>query len=234
MSNDIEEEFEETQKKLLNEINCMKICSKNNTNGNSIKFYEYFDTKENLIIVMELCDTCLQSLLIGRKNGFTSVEVRNILKQLNNTFKIMKDNNIVHRDLKLVNILIKYSDSENKKFIVKLTDYGISRQLDYGSLCSTNIGTLDTMAPEVLFGEKYNDKCDLWSLGVIIYQLIFKEYPYKGGKIALLNKINKNAQTFLKKSNDSKLDDLIRKLLVKDPNKRYSWEQYFNDKFFSN
>ena len=233
MSNDIEEEFEKRQKKLLNEINCMKICSQNNTNDNSVKFYEYFDTKDNLIIVMELCNTCLQSLLIERRSGFSSREILDILNQLNNTFKIMKANNIVHRDLKLANILIKYKDSENKKFIVKLTDYGISRQLNYGSQFSSNKGTLNTMAPEVLNGEKYNDKCDLWSLGVIIYQLLFKEYPYKGEKLALLGAIDKYGQKLLKQSGNSKLDNLIRKLLVQDPNKRYSWEQYFNDEFFS-
>ena len=232
MSNDIEEEFEKIQEKLLNEIKYMEICSNNNTNDNSIKFYEYFDTKENLIIVMELCDTSLQSILNERKNGFTPREIHDILNQLNNTFKIMKDNNIVHRDIKLVNILIKYKDNEKKKFIVKLTDYGISRQLN-NDHCSTEIGTLNTMAPEVLNGEKYDDKCDLWSLGVIIYQLAFKDLPYKGEKLALLNKINKEGQKFLKQTGDSQLNDLIKKLLTKDPNKRYSWEQYFNDSFFN-
>ena len=232
MSNDIEEGFEKIREKLLKEIKYMEICSNNNTNDNSIKFYEYFDTKENLIIVMELCDTSLQSILNERKNGFTPREIHDILNQLNNTFKIMKDNNIVHRDIKLVNILIKYKDNEKKKFIVKLTDYGISRQLN-NDQCSTEIGTLNTMAPEVLNGEKYDDKCDLWSLGVIIYQLAFKDLPYKGEKLALLNKINKEGQKFLKQTDDSQLNDLIKQLLIKDPNKRYSWEQYFNDSFFN-
>ena len=101
----------------------MKICSKNNTNNNSVKYYEYYNTINNFVIVMELCDTSLQSLLNKRKNGFTSGEIRDILKQLNNTFKIMEENEIVHRDLKLDNILIKFEDNKKQKFIVKLTDY---------------------------------------------------------------------------------------------------------------
>ena len=231
---DIEGTFNEFQKKLLDEIKYMEICSKNNTNDNSIKYYEYYNTNENLIIVMELCDTNLQFLLNERKNGFNVEKIRDILNQLNNTFKIMKDNKIIHRDLKLANILIKYEDNNKKKFIVKLTDYGISKQLSSMSKCFTHTGTLLTMAPEILNEEEYNSKCDLWSLGVIIYQLFFKEYPFNGNtETALLKKIN-NGQKFLRKTNDSKLDDLIRKLLIKDPIERYTWEQYLTDEFFSN
>ena len=182
---------------------------------------------------MELCDACLQSLLNERKNGFNKEEILEVLNQLNNTFKIMKDNKIVHRDIKLDHFLIKYAGN-NKVF--KLTDYGISKQLSSVTKCYTHaIGTPLTMAPEVLNEEDYNYKCDLWSLGVIIYQLFFKEYPYKGeSAISLLKRINNDGHKFLKKSNDSKLDNLIRNLLVKDPDKRYTWEQYFNDKFLSN
>ena len=221
--------------KLLDEIKIMKICSNNNTNKNSIKYYDYYNFDENLIIVMELCDTNLQLLLNERKEGFNSEEIHDILNQLNNTFKIMKDNKIIHRDLKLANILVKYEDNDKKKFIVKLTDYGISKQLSSLSKCFTHVGTLFTMAPEILNGEKYNSKCDIWSLGIIIYQLYFKEYPFKGdNEIALLRNINNNGQKYLKNTNNPNLDDLIRKMLIKDPNKRYTWEQYLNDKFFSN
>ena len=230
-SNDIEEAFNEFQNRLLNEIKCMEICSKNNTNINSIKYYEYYNTKESLIIVMELCDTSLQILLNERKNGFTVQEIRNILIQLNNTFEIMKNNKIIHRDLKLANILIKYEDNDDKrKFIVKLTDYGISKQFSNISKYYTHAGTLLTMAPEILKEEEYNSKCDLWSLGIIIYQLFFKEYPFNSNtEFALLKKINLG---LLKKINDSKLDNLIRKLLIKEPIERYSWDQYLNDEFF--
>ena len=211
----------------------MKICSKNNENNNSIKFYEYYNTPENTIIIMDLCNTSLQSLLNERKKGFNIEEIRDILNQLNNTFKIMKDKKIIHRDLKLDNILIKNVDN-HQVFI--LTDYGISKQLSNASKCYTHaIGTPLTMAPEVLNEEDYNYKCDLWSLGVIIYQLYFKEYPYKGNsEIALLNRIKNDGHKFLKKSNDSKLDNLIRNLLKKEPKERYTWDQYFNDKFFDN
>ena len=97
-STDIEEEFNEFQNKLLNEIKLMEICE----NNNSIKYYEYYNTKKNfIIIIMELCDASLQSLLNERKNGFNKEEILDLLNQLNSTFKIMKDNKIIHRDIKL-------------------------------------------------------------------------------------------------------------------------------------
>jgi len=234
-TNDIEEAFNEFQNKLLDEIKYMEICSKNNTNNNSIKYYDYYNTNKNLVIVMELCDTNLQLLLNERKKGFAVEEIHDILNQLNNTFKIMKDNKIIHRDLKLANILVKYEDNDKKQFVVKLTDYGISKQLNSMSKCFTHTGTLLTMAPEVLNEEEYNSKCDIWSLGILIYQLYFKEYPYNGNtEISLLRKIDNTGQKCLKKTNDPKLDNLIRKMLIKDPAQRYTWEQYLNDEFFAN
>ena len=114
-------------KYINNELNNMKICSEEN--DNSVKYYEHFQFEDKLVIVMELCDKSLQKLLDERKKGFTCEQIFNIMSQLNNTFKIMYKNKIIHRDIKLDNILIKYKDNNNDSninFIVKLTDYGIS------------------------------------------------------------------------------------------------------------
>jgi len=114
-----------------NELNNMKICSEEN--DNSVKYYEHFQYTDKFVIVMELCDNSLQKILDERKKGFTYEQIFNIMCQLNNTFKIMYKNKIIHRDIKLDNILIKYKDKNNNdsniNFIVKLTDYGISKQL---------------------------------------------------------------------------------------------------------
>ena len=87
----------------------MKICSLKNEN--SVKCFEYFNSEDNFIIIMELCDTNLSKVLTDRilKNGkgFYSEEILEILNQLNNIFKVMKEKKIIHRDLKLDNIFIK-------------------------------------------------------------------------------------------------------------------------------
>ena len=102
--------------------------------------------------------------------------------------------------------------------------------------CTKRVGTLKYMAPEILQGHEYGRECDLWSLGVIIYTLFFKEFPFDGETdevlIKQINYINDNH--LIKKTGNKDLDDLIGKLLIKDPIKRISWKQYFNHPFFKN
>ena len=146
------------------------------------------------------------------------------MKQLNNAFKIMKENKIIHRDLKLENILIKYNDKEKKKYTIKLTDCGCSKRLislskNYGN--TPNIGTIVYMAPEILKGEEYNYKVDLWSIGIIIYRLYFGKSPFFGeNEEALIESIVKFGKKLIKKTENKELDDLIIKLLEINESKR--------------
>jgi len=219
----------------MNEIKMMKIAEgKNKENINTVKFYEYFDTKDEFAIVMELCDDNLCRFLINQKQNNLEL-LKEILIQLNNTFKIMAQNRLVHRDIKLENILIKYEDHEKSKFIVKLCDYGASKLFLIEDILRTKIGTLYIMAPEIIEGKEYNEKCDLWSLGVVIYTLYFKENPYKGmNEYGMIKQIKLLGSNRLKKSGNNELDDLIRRLLTYDPYKRISWEEYFKHPFFNN
>ena len=198
----------------IKEFENMKICSENN--NNSVKCYEYFNNKDNFVFIMELCDENLSQLLtnkfINNKLGFNSEEILEILKQLNNTFKIMKDKNIIHRDLKLENILIKYNDEQHKTFTIKLADYGSSKRFYSQSKSlskiyfNSHVGTFNYMAPEILKGEEYNYKCDLWSLGIIIYRLIFGKFPYLGeNEIALIKNIEKFGKMLFKKTENKEL-----------------------------
>ena len=89
------------------------------------------------------------------------------------------------------------------------------------------------MAPEILKREEYNYKCDLWSIGIIIYRLYFGDSPFKGStETALLNVIKKYGNKLIRKTGNEELDDLIRKLLEIEPSKRLSWDEYFNHPFF--
>ena len=78
---------------------------------------------------MELCDCNLLERLNKTSNGLKVDEIKKILEQLNNTFKIMFKNKIIHRDIKLQNILLKYVNDQQKDYIVKLTDYGINERM---------------------------------------------------------------------------------------------------------
>ena len=216
-----------------NELKNMMICSNDDKNIYSVKVYEYFINKNEFVIVMELCDDNLYRVLKRRNEGFKPDEIYNIMSQLNETFKIMVKNKIVHRDIKLENILVKYNKDDNEKFIVKLTDYGISKQVEATTMYKSALGTSVTKAPEILEGKNYSNKCDLWSIGIILYQLAFKEHPYDiTTEYKLINSIKSKKPKDFKETKNEKLNNLIRKLLVYDEEKRISWESYFYHPFF--
>ena len=146
----------------------------------------------------------------------------------------MLNNKIVHRDINLQHILIKYENKEKTSFIFKLSGYRNSSQTSINNLCLIHAGIGTSMAPEILEGKNFNNKCDLWSIGVIIYQLLFNEFPYNGQtEYALLNNIKNLGLRNLKKSEDIHLNDLIFRLLIRDIKERISWEEYFSHPFFT-
>jgi len=209
------------------EINSMKLCACEN----SVKLIQNLETENNFNIVMELCDTDLLCHLNKSSIPFSTDEVRDTFLQLNNVFRIMHKNNIIHRDLKLGNILIKYTDKSHKKFIPKLSDYGFSKDLNSNNYTATHLGTPATMAPEIMMNLPYNEKSDIWSIGAMMYQLHFKEIPYPGfSEQQILRKIQSN--TPRKQPSDPQLRDLLNKIFVLDPQKRISWDDYFNHPFF--
>ena len=204
-----------------NEIDNMQLMEGQKDNENTVKFYEFFHTQNEFAIVMELCDDNLLHYFSEKENTFDYNEILDILTQLNNSFKVMVENKLVHRDLKLENILIKKSN--NGKIIYKLTDYGISKQLLSLTKLVTKAGTSQFMAPEVEKEDKYNQECDLWSLGVIIHVLFFRDYPKVED-----NRVN------IKSTGNSDLDNLLKNLLVINPQNRLTWDNYFNHSFFKN
>jgi serine/threonine protein kinase len=226
-----EEKFKPYIEKFNKELNFMQKCQCEN----SVKVYDYYVTNESFIIIMELCDENLNELLCRKQPGFSSDEIRNILIQLNNVFKVMNKRKIVHRDLKLNNILVKYTNKEKTKYRVLLCDYGVSNQMLSQNL-TTHAGTKLYMAPEILKGEPYTEKCDLWSLGINIYRMYCKDFPYKGTMdMEIYKNIISLGQTVLDRirEEDSKLKELLSKLLVINEQDRITWEDYYKHSFFN-
>ena len=216
----VDEITEEDFKKEINKFNRVLENMKKCHCENSVEIYDYFDTENEFVIIMELCDDTLFTELV-KSYGFSVEQIKNILKQLNNVFKLMNYHHIAHRDIELKNILVKYLNKQKTEFKVLLSDYGISNQLNtMTGKYSTHAGTQVIMAPEILNGEEYNNKCDLWSLGVNIYQLYTKKPPYSGkyDKV-ILNQIQKLGHKVLDVIKDDKLKDLLSKLLVREPKK---------------
>ena len=178
-------------KGFYNEINHMKMIEKEGNNKYSVKLYEYYNTKEEFIIVMELCDGTLLDIVINRENPFNFQEIKNILKQLNHSFEILAKNKVILRALNMDNILIKYEDKTNYIVKLKITDDCLINEENFDEY-SIKEDNKNFIAPEILKKEKFIEKSDLWSLGVIIYVLAFNNYPYEGEKDdVILDKIKK-------------------------------------------
>ena len=229
------ESIDSYKKAIKDEIEFMKdIEGPNKDNKNTVHYFEHFEDNNHFIIVMELCDMNLGELIkINKsKNKYFSIEeIYNFLIQLNNSFKIMVAKKIVHRDISLGNILLKYN-KEKTKYTVKLSDYGISKQLSNKIIKTTEYksGTYTTRAPEITEYGKFSLESDLWSLGIIIYTLYFNKSPYSGeNSESIIKQID---SVRLEETEDNDLNNLIKGLLVQDPQKRITWNQYFNHPFF--
>ena len=231
-----DEEMQIYVKEFFNEIEHMKIFNENKENNNIVKFYEYYQNDKEIAIVMELCDNNLLNIFSNKKEPFDSEKIYDILFQLNNSFKIMVQNKLIHRALNLENILIKNKNEEKTNYIIKLKlteDSVFLKDLNYNYSFNKSKANLKFIAPEILRGDEYNEKCDLWSLGVIIYVLYFKKFPFNGNsENQLLQAILNHRDQLIIKTDNEALDNLIRGLLNPDPSQRYDWNQYFNASFF--
>ena len=216
-------------------MNILQGKNKENENENAVILDNCFETDKQFVIVMEKCDNNLFNHLADKNEPFNTEEIHEILKQLNNSFKIMVENKILHRAIKLQNILLKYLNKEKTKFIVKLKLTDDSCSLNNSSkFLDSNFGrNYRIYSPEVLIEKDFTEESDLWSLGILIYTLYFRAFPFNGNsKETVYNNITEDAINNLKKCENEDLNNLIRDLLIIEPNRRISWKEYFIHPFF--
>jgi calcium-dependent protein kinase len=113
---------------------------------------------------------------IKQSNTFSEKKVADIMKQILSAVLYMHNNNIVHRDLKPENILY-----EKNKGVPKIIDFGTAIELSPKTSLSKLVGSIYYLAPEVIKGN-YNEKCDIWSCGIILYVLLCGHAPFYSSK----------------------------------------------------
>ena len=186
----------------------------------------YDEIKKGYCIVMELCDGNLNDILNKYKpNGLPLIIIKKILIQLNEALQVIIKKGTNFLSLKPENILVKYSDTKKINFDIKLTD------LFFSSPFSKN-GANNYMAPEIETF-RYNNKSNLWNLGVILYELFTNKYIFYS-KNPKEMEIKRKKGIITNETNNKMINKLIRKLIQVDVNKRIKWEGYFNDLFFKN
>jgi calcium-dependent protein kinase len=148
---------------------------------NIIKLYEVFEDNRYIHLIMELStggelfDRILDR--ITKKNLYTEKEAASIFKQMMSAICYCHAQSICHRDLKPENLLLG-SPAEDAP--IKVIDFGLSKIFNSSNhKMSTKVGTAYYVSPEVLAGD-YDEKCDIWSAGVILYILLTGEPPFNG------------------------------------------------------
>lgn len=194
---------------------------------NIVKLHETYEDARNVYLVMECCTGGELFDRIIAANYFMERTAAHVVKQILTAVFYMHNNLIAHRDLKPENFLLA-NEKDVMQSPLKIIDFGLSRRYEQNVPMTTRACTPYYVAPEVLEG-KYNEKCDAWSIGVIMYILLSGAPPFFGNNDPeIIKKVKKGKYDFdlepwREASSDAK--DLIGKLLVLDVAKRFSVKQ---------
>ena len=224
---------EKTLKRTLREINMLKKLD----HPNIIKLYEVYESKNSIYLIMEKCnggelfDNIIEHITKGKM--YSEKQVSEIILQILSAINYCHKNGICHRDLKPENILLLNKENENgEDNKIKIIDFGLSQYISDKKL-NSRVGTAYYVSPEVLSGE-YSEKCDVWSIGIILCVLLTGEPPFNGANDSIIyNKIKNYNYHFSPKwryiSNEAK--DLVSHMLIPE-NIRYDINQVISHPWF--
>ena len=219
---------------IKNEIDILKKLD----HPNIVKIYEFYNTLTDFYIVTEYCKK--GELYSYIKRSYSENQLAVLFYQVFSGLYYLHDHHILHRDLKLENIMISDIEKDLKTkeeyFWIKIIDFGTAKIFKKNKNEKAVVGSSYYIAPEVL-KQKYNEKCDTWSVGVILYMLIVGRAPFDGKsdediiesiKIGVYN--NKHPKLLAK---SKEIQDLVNSLLERNINKRLSASEALNHSFFN-
>ena len=213
---------------LLTEISIVSKLS----HPSIMQVFEIFEDTTNVYIVSEYCKGGELFDIISKKGSFSEKEACLIMQQLLSGICYSHQNGIVHRDLKPENILM---ESKSNDLTIKIVDWGCATQMKQKERLHETDGTSYYIAPEVLKGD-YDEKCDIWSCGVILYILLCGYAPFYGEKDEdIYQQVLKGEYDFPKEEWDhvsKEAKNLVQKMIEKDPTKRISALEALQDEWF--
>ncbi|KAK9986422.1 hypothetical protein SO802_031373 [Lithocarpus litseifolius] len=218
------------QESLMSEIFILKRIN----HPNIIRLHDIIEVPGKIHLVLEYCRGGDLSVYLQRHGRVPEAVAKQFMLQLAAGLQILRDNNLIHRDLKPQNLLLS---TNNNNSTLKIADFGFARSLQPRGLAETLCGSPLYMAPEIMQLQKYDAKADLWSVGAILFQLVTGKTPFTGNnQIQLLQNIMRSTELHFPLditdlSSDCK--DLCQKLLRRNPVERLTFEEFFNHPFLS-
>ena len=243
---------EKVKKYFNNEI----FILRNVNHPNIIKLHEIKQTLNNFYLVFDLCNggglsNCIEKYMKNNGNKpFPQEIVQHIMRQLVSGLQYLHNNKILHRDLKLDNVLINFEKEEDKnafnllKCNVKIIDFGFARYLENNTLAQSVLGSPINMDPQILakmrkidnnqsFG--YDEKADIWSLGTICYEILIGSPPFDANNYEEL--ISKVQRGNYKIPNNLELSieaiSFLNAMLQYDPKLRFDINRLAKHKFLT-
>ena len=201
---------------------------------NIIRILYAHEDKDSFDLVMEYAQNGNLFHYIRKNNGLNELQSFQLFIQVVNAVNFLHKNDLIHRDIKPENILLFNNENNSNNFLVKLCDFGWCVKLD-GESRKTFCGTTEYMSPELIEHRGYNKEIDVWSLGILLYEMIHGYSPFRPNKAKFNEKdvfenIKKHDLKFGKKVSE-RCKNLIYNLLAFNKNKRYKVEDIYNSEF---
>lgn len=216
---------------LMRSVECeMNFISKNINHDNIVGTFDVFDTRDNLFIVMEYMPGGMLYDILANEGYFSERNAVDVMKNLLEAVKCLHDFDIVHRDIKPENVL---AINKTWPLKVKLADFGLADfvlENSFGEKSTCGMyGTPFFVAPEVIKAETYTPAVDIWSLGVLTYNMLSGKLPFDGNNIKeVLRRVRSGKYTFPPSEWNEispEAKSFINGLLELDPKRRLTADQ---------
>ena len=220
---------------IKNELDILKKLS----HPNVVRIYEFYESENDYYLINEFCNGGELYNYIN-KNKLNEQQLSIIFYQVFSGLCYLHENDVLHRDMKPENILISKKEidllTNEEYFWIQIIDFDCAKIFEQNKKDNSIVGSIYYLAPEVL-NREYNEKCDTWSVGVILYMFLVGKPPFNGlNNDEIMNSIktkeyDENNEKLIQASPEVR--DLIKGLLNKNTDERFSAKQALNHQWFN-